>query len=126
MSYTNTEKLGIEHTEWLKAIDFYDSEMDILENRLIEIVQKNNKSSVLAEVEHFQNQFIVQRNNIDEMRHNIKEHMHKVETESIRHAGHIPSELVGEHTAVKDSLVSFEKVIQELRKEFNDFLSKHM
>ncbi len=126
MSYTSTEKLGTEHTEWLKAIDFYDSEIDILENRLAEIVQKNNKSSILAEVEHFQNQFIVQRNNIDELRHNIREHSHKAATESMRHAGHIPTELVNEHSVVKDSFVSFEKVMQELRKEFNEFLSKWM
>ena len=47
-------------------------EIEILKERLAEIANKNSSKLVLSEVEHFQNQFIVQRNNIDEIGHLIK------------------------------------------------------
>ncbi len=42
MSYTTVAHCGTDHQEWLKAIDFYDNELDILEERLAEVAKKNN------------------------------------------------------------------------------------
>ena len=77
MSYTAVPHLVAEHQDWLKALDFYDNELDILENRLTEVAQKNTGLDAMKGVEHFQNQFIIQRNSIDELRHNMNEHAHK-------------------------------------------------
>ena len=73
MSYTTTAHLGHDHLEWLKSIEFYEDEFDILEKRLAEIVSKNNGAEAMAGVEHFQNQFVIQRNNLDELKHSINE-----------------------------------------------------
>ena len=56
-----------DHTEWLSKMKFYTDEISILKNRLGEIASKNSDKEVLAQVEHFQNQLIIQRNNIDEV-----------------------------------------------------------
>ena len=80
----------------------------------------------MAEVEHFQNQFIVQRNNIDELRHSIKEHENVVAADARVHAGKMESSHSGRHAELKDQVVSFEKIFNELRHEFNSFLSKWM
>ncbi len=61
-----------DHTEWLSKLKFYTDEISILKGRLEEIASKNNQQNVLAQVEHFQNQLIVQKNNIDEISHTIK------------------------------------------------------
>jgi hypothetical protein len=126
MSYLTVSHCGTEHQEWLKAIDIYDNEIDILENRLTVIARKNTSREAMAGVEHFQNQFIVQRNNIDELRHNINEHAHKTMLEAQRHAGHIATALAEEHTKMKEEFTSFEKVVNEVRQEFNDYLTKWM
>ncbi|MEJ0101573.1 MAG: hypothetical protein WDO19_02985 [Bacteroidota bacterium] len=42
MTYTAFSHCGNDHTEWLKTIDFYKNEFDILEQRLQEVVKKNN------------------------------------------------------------------------------------
>lgn len=126
MSYTSVSHCGNDHLQWLKSMDFYDEDLDTLENRLVEIVKKNNGHEAMAGVEHFQNQFIVQRNNIDELKHSINEHAGKVSSDVKAHAGRIESSLNDEHDLLKEQVESFEKVINELRHEFNVFLAKWM
>ena len=126
MSSLTVSHSGTDHQEWLHAIDFYKSEFDILQKRLAEIVSKNTSHEALEGVEHFQNQFIVQRNNIDELRHNINEHTHKIKLDEEKHAGHIEETLAEEHEKLKDEFSVFEKVVKELRQEFNEYLMKWM
>ena len=61
-----------EHAEWISKLNFYKDDIKIFNTRLEEIVSKNNGEEVLAEVERFQNQFIIQRNNIFIWIFNIK------------------------------------------------------
>ncbi|RXK62126.1 hypothetical protein ESA94_03685 [Lacibacter luteus] len=126
MSYTTVAHCGTDHQEWLKAIDFYDNELDILEERLAEVAKKNTGEEVMKGVEHFQNQFIIQRNTIDELRHYIHEHEGKVLRDVQIHAGHIETQQVVGHNALKEEFSGFEKVINELRDEFKRYLSKWM
>lgn len=126
MSYTTIAHCGHDHLTWLKNIDFYDDELDTLENRLVEIVKKNNGQEAMAGVEHFQNQFIVQRNNIDELRHSIHEHEGFVAEDAKLHQGRMDKRREQEHDELKERVNSFEKVINDLRQEFNLFLAKWM
>ncbi len=126
MSYTIASRFGTDHNQWLSTIDFYKTELGILENRLTEIASKNTEKEVLAGVEHFQNQFIIQKNNIDELRHMINEHIQHVVHDTKKHAGRIEDGLVTEHEKMKEEFMSFEKVVEELRHEFNAYASKWM
>jgi ribosomal protein S24E len=126
MTYTSVAHCGTDHSHWIKDLGFYDDELDTLEKRLLEIVQKNNGSEVMAGVEHFQNQFVVQRNNIDELLHAVHEHDRVVAKEAQEHAGKIKSTEVDHHLQLKEQMESFEKVFNELRHEYNGFLSKWM
>jgi len=126
MSYTNAANLSAEHTEWLGKLDFYEKELGILKERLTEIAGKNSSFEARAGIEHFQNQFIVQQNNIDELKHAVKENMHLAFEEVKEHAGHIGSGTVSEYKIIDDAVRSFEKVVNELRHEFNLYLAKWM
>lgn len=126
MTYTNASNLGVEHGIWLGSLDFYEKELDILETRLAEVAGKNTDAEAKAGVEHFQNQFIVQRNNIDELKHKVNEHAHLVFEDAKHHAGHVETSRVNEHKKIDDTVKTFEKIINDLRQEFNNFLSKWM
>ncbi len=126
MNYTTVTHCGSDHSQWLKDFGFYDEELDTLENRLLEIVRKNNGKDVMAGVEHFQNQFVVQRNNIDQLQHDIHKHDSIVAKDAQDHAGKMKSSLVEEHSKLKDQVETFEKIFNELRHEYNRFLSKWM
>jgi hypothetical protein len=126
MTYTAVTHCGNDHSHWLKDLGFYDEELDTLEKRLLEIVRKNNGKEVMTGVEHYQNQFVIQRNNIDQLQHDIREHDGIVAAEAQAHAGKMKSTEVGEHSKLKEQVEAFEKVFNELRHEYNRFLSKWM
>ncbi|QEC66777.1 hypothetical protein FRZ67_05465 [Panacibacter ginsenosidivorans] len=126
MTYTNASNLSVEHGVWLGSLDFYEKELDILENRLAEVAEKNTDAEAKAGIEHFQNQFIVQRNNIGELKHTVNEHAHLVFEDAKHHAGHVEQARVDDHKKIDDAVKTFEKVIKDLRHEFNTFLSKWM
>lgn len=126
MTYTTVTHCGTDHSHWLKELSAYDEELDVLEKRLLEIVQKNNTKEVMAGVEHFQNQFIVQRNNIDELQHHVHEHDHKVATDVQAHAGKMEQTSIAVHDTLKEQMEIFKKVFAELREEYNRFLSIRM
>lgn len=126
MSYTSVTNLSTEHQEWLKAIEFYDKELDFLEERLTEVATKNTGIDVLKAVEHFQNQFIIQRNTADELRHNINEHVQRTMRTTSNHHSAVESGEISSHGKVKEEVEVFEKVINDLRSEFKNFLRKWM
>jgi hypothetical protein len=124
MRYTNASLLNYEHFDWLKAIDFYKDDLSVLQKRLAEVAFKNTGKEVMADVEHFQNQIIVQRNNLEELSHGIYEHIHHVVEDSRVHAGRVAQPLVEEHSQKKDEFQSLMHVIKGLRSEFNHFIAK--
>lgn len=119
-------RITSEHSDWIRSIDFYKQEIEILKKRLSEVSIKYSKQEVRAEVEHFQNQFIVQRNNLDELRHAIGEHVNHMQQDTEKMAQHLSNVTLAEHDQRREDLVSLEKVINELRHEFNRFLSRYM
>ena len=78
----------------------------------------------MAGVEHFQNQFMIQRNNMDELKHSINEHTGKVAEDAKNHMGKMEGGSVGEHDQLKDRFQTLEKIVNDLRHEFNGYLSK--
>ncbi|HPF89741.1 MAG TPA: hypothetical protein PLL57_03700 [Flavobacteriales bacterium] len=112
--------------EWLNALSFYKEDISILEHRLEDIVRRNNKPEVMAEVEHFQNQFIREREVIDELRHEIKQEENVLEKEMKDHPVAIEHRYFKDHTELRDRYQTFEKLYRELKQEFQQWLVKWM
>ena len=126
MNTKSVAELHAEHEEWLKKLDFYADDLSVLLNRLAEIASKNTSREILAQVEHFQNQFIVQKENIDEIRHAIKDHEIYVENRVTENPVDADRHQLNDHPKMRDNFNGFEKNFNSLRHEFNDFLSKTM
>ena len=69
-----------ENTAWTSKLNFYKDEIKIIKGRLEEVAAKNSSKEVLAQVERFQNQMIIQRNTIDEAIHAVKINEEKLQT----------------------------------------------
>lgn len=115
-----------EHSDWLNKLDFYKDEIKIFTGRLEEIASKNTVDEALAEVEKFQNQLIVQRNNIDEIEHVIHLGEQKVEDEIHNHNIGANHKKLGGHSQEAELVTSFEKNFNGLKDDFNRFSSKWM
>jgi seryl-tRNA synthetase len=122
MSYENIRKVGNEHSEWIKGLDFYKDDLQVLVHRLEEVAKTNGDFDARSGMEHFQNQFIIQRNNIEELKHKIREHLHEVSRNPALETDQVDSSLLADHENLSDEYKTLEKVINEIRKEFNDYL----
>jgi len=125
MSFTNISHIGNKHNEWIGGLDFYKDDIHIMEQRLSELTTHKLDMGAKQNMEHFQNQFIVQRNNIDELKHKINEHLKNLGREAGVHAGHINLDTVKEHDMLNEEYAMLEKVMNELRHDFNNYLSNN-
>ena len=116
----------LENQDWLKRLDFFKEEINILKERLEEVTRKNNAPEFLKDVEHYQNQFIVQRNNIDELAHSIKVNESGLVKEVNSNPVAVDHRKVESHAAESDFIAYFEKNFAGLRADYNKFLSKWM
>ena len=123
------EKIYTQHQEnqgWHQKMSFYKDEIKVLQNRLGEVVNKNTSKDMLAQAEHFQNKFIVFRNNVDELNHKIN----LSEDQLIENIKHNPTAVdhrkVEDHVGVREEVAEMEKSFTDLRSEVHTYLSKWM
>ena len=124
MTYTTSLKLGNAHQEILNVLDFYSSDITFLEKLLTEVLKKNNHYEVKNESEHFQNQFIIQQKNIDDLRSKILINKHEAALEAKVHAGKVDERLVTDINQLKREEKQIEKTIEEIRTTFKQFVAK--
>jgi predicted RNA-binding protein len=124
-----TEKVYTQHEEnkeWMNSLLFYRDEIKVMENRLQEIASKNTSKEVLARVEHFQNQLVVQKETIDTIKHEINLSNDVINAEVNKNLTAIGQRKIKDHSVLRDNMESFEKIFKSLKGEFNTFLSKWM
>ena len=115
-----------ENTEWKSKLEFYKDEISILKGRLEEIASKNSGIDALSDVERFQNQLIIQRNNIDNISHEVKINEENLIAGIKINPIAVDHRKVENHDKLKDLVDSFEKNINNLRDDFNRFSAKWM
>jgi hypothetical protein len=120
---TSVNFLHHQANDWLRELDFYRQETSMLEKRLEDVVKSNNKPDVLAQVEHFQNKFILYREQMDVLAHNIRERRYGLETIAKDRPEHIGEKFVNGSDEQYGELQSFVSGFLENRKEFNRFLA---
>ena len=113
-----------ENTERLTGLAFYKDDLRFLAYKLSEKNTQNVNKKDLAEIAHYKNQFILQRNNIDEL-------IHLVKTDEKRLAHWIEENRLTKNTQVKAhrnfkeaQLDSFKKIFVQLRSDYFCFVVK--
>jgi len=130
MSKHNTfhiSRMNNEQSDWQRGLDFYKDEIKIHAHRLSDVSgMYAPKDEMKPQVEHFQNQFIVQRENIDQLAHDLGSFEKKVSHETEVMAEHIKAETLSEHDVLRDRYSALENTINDLRHEHNTFLAKYI
>ncbi|HEY6957004.1 MAG TPA: hypothetical protein VI385_17250 [Flavisolibacter sp.] len=114
--------LHMEYQLWTRELLFYKEEIKIFEEHLTAILERNNRNGVPAQVEHFQNQFILQKEVIDFLKHDL--------IVSERQLASFAHELSGEgidtikmdnHAKLRERMATFRKIYREMKNEFRRF-----
>lgn len=113
-----------DHKMWLSALTLSQDEIRSFNNRLSEIAAANSATEVLAQVEHFQNQFIRENEVIDILSHDIRIAEKEISDNAASNNVAVEHRKVADDAELRDRMVTFEKIYADLKKEFMTFLSR--
>ncbi len=113
-----------ENLTWARSLDFFKQENAHLKDRLTEVVDKTSDKYFLAQAEHFQNQFIIKDEFIDELKHDVNEQIKLIreltKKESINGTADTCTEM---QDKLSEQMHYLEKDFANLRNEFNTYLT---
>src|ERR1700751_1831830 len=115
-----------ENATFMEKLFFYKDEIAIMRNRIAEVASKNSSKDVLAQIEHFQNQLIVQADNIDRIKHDVAQCERNLKANINKNETATDHRKVANHAFEREQVEIFEKNFNELRQELKKFLAKWM
>lgn len=112
------EEMLAEHHEWQGKINFYRGEIDRMKGDLASAVMADQNHYNMPNVEHYQNQFILQRDILDIMRHDFKQHENKIEAHSANPVTNLAAVHAGERENFNHSSVTLKNSETSLKHLF--------
>jgi seryl-tRNA synthetase len=109
-----------ENKTWGRMLEFFKQENTFLKNRLSEVVDHSADKDFLALAEQFQNKFIIKDEIIDELRHDINSQ--NVDLIN-RKDSLVDTKLLKRQEKLRNEMEYFEKDFNQLKNEFNKYLS---
>jgi hypothetical protein len=120
MVQTDISQLAAECSDWRQILRNYREEFQEQKKVLREICRNNLSKNQLQEVEHFDNQFHIQLINIHDVKQSIKTHERKINIEGDQ----VSEGTYAEHETLLSEFLGLESMLQELRNDFKQFISK--
>ena len=120
------DDLHFEHTRWLSELKLYLDELPVFQSRLEDITKRYTSAEVLGELDQFQNRIYLERNAIDELLHDINLHEKEIAKYAKEHPIAIDHVLFHDHSPLRGRIETNRKMMDDLKKEFNRYLSKWM
>jgi hypothetical protein len=118
--------LHFEHKQWKRELLFWEDELKSLQNRLNELVLRWTDKEVLAQLEQYQNQFMIQKNAIDELEDHIILHETNISEHFKKGEDVLDLQMIKEHTEFRNKMDTQRILYSDLKRNFFRFLSKYM
>ncbi len=118
--------LHFEHVQWRRELAFWEDELKSFKNRLSELVTRWTSKDVLAQLEHYENQFVVHGGVIDDMQEAINEHETRIAAQTKTGHDALDTTLVKKHLEFRNKMETQRQIYADLKKEFFRFLEKYM
>jgi hypothetical protein len=96
------------------------------ENRLQEIIKSNTSKDILAQVEHFQNQFIRQKEVIDALSHDIHEDEIRIAENVKENNIAVEHRRIEQKFSLEERMQIFQKIFTEIKSDYLKFLAQKL
>ena len=118
-------KLHIEYQFWIAELNFDVELIKIFESHLSFIASGNTAKRFMPRIEQFQNQFIRQREVIDELKHdlNVSEKQLAAFVRDMSPVG-FDNERLDNHSGLRERFLTFRKLFDDLKTRFRHFESE--
>lgn len=120
----NLKLVHFEHREWLVRLNFFKSELEIFEKMLGEVAVKNNATDIRSKIEHFQNQFLLQRHRLLEVKRDVNKSESAIANQLMDNMAAWDRQTVKQEGDLRSAINTFDYLFTELKKEFKLFLEK--
>ena len=121
MEKNKTDQVLQECMAWERLLDFFKQENSHLKIRLSEVLDNKTDKDFLALAEHFQNQFILKDEFVDEMSHDVREQEHNLLILADKKAT-IEERLIKKQQKIRNEMEFLEKDFNRIKNEFNKYL----
>jgi hypothetical protein len=120
-------KLHLEYQLWIVELNFDIELIKVFENHLASIVSHNISKRLMPRIEQFQNQFIRQREVIDELKHdlNISEKQLAAFVRDMAPIGY-ENERLDNHPGLRERFLTFRNLFEDLKTRFRQFETEWM
>lgn len=120
------ENMHFEHQLWKGELNFWKDELKSFNNRLSELAMRWTNKEVLAQLEHYQNEFVLHSGVIEDLQETIEKHETRIAGQSIEGEDAIDTQLAKKHIEFRNRIETQRHIYAELKKEFFRFLEKYM
>ena len=107
-----------EHVAWINELNEIKEELERYEIILAKISSPHNNKNI----EHFQNQFLIQQNAVDQLKNEIKKHDLAIERNGDQPFDSVKFKAIEYHTNINQKVDIEVKIFEELKKEFAAFV----
>jgi len=118
--------LHFEHENWERELDFWGDELKSFHLRLEELVNRWTDHQVLAEIEKFQNQFMIQEKEFDSIKDQIAMHEKNMAAHYEKNEDVLNEMFVSQHLALREVMETERNLYDNLKKDFFRFMTKYM
>lgn len=117
--------LHFEHKQWQRELEFWQDELKTFNHRLEELVEKYEGKEVLEKLEHYQNEFILHREIIENLLETIEEHEANIAEHSKMGMVSLDVPAVKRHLEIRTQMEDERYIYADLKKEFFEFLTHY-
>ncbi len=118
--------LYFEHKLWKRELFFWEDELKSFKKRLTELIERWEEKDLLAQLEHYQNQFLIHENKINELQDDIDIHEISISESSKKGTELLNMSLLKKHIECRNHIETQRHIYSDLKKEFFRFLSKYL
>ena len=118
--------LHFEHENWQREINFWEDELKSFRNRLEELVARQTDKRILAEIEKFENQFIIQEEEFDAIKDQIAMHEKNMSAHYEKNEDVLNKMFVSQHIGLREVMERERNLYNNLKKDFFNFMTKQI
>jgi hypothetical protein len=122
-STASIEQFQEELQSWKRELSSSKEEIKSFEKELAGLAAHSHNRDIFPHIEHFQNNFIRQKEVIDELRHDLPDSPRRMENIFYSTSNGGDQDV---HAELNDRMDMFRKLYQELREKFQQFESDHL
>ena len=123
MIQTDFAQLSMECNSWRHSLRSHRDGINSFKQQLQLVAGKNLSRNQLQEVEHYQNQFLIQLINVHDLKQAVKAHERRVSFELSANSGDLQDETLVVHEQLLGQFQLLDETLLKLKDAFSIFLS---